>query len=293
MPALSARRSALMADALGERLRDEEPRIKVRIGEICAELDQLDRAAPKEAGWAKEWAGAYYEGDGLGTNVSIYLAPRAGIAFLNYGCMGLYGGDHGEIVEALPDGLCLKLVFGDAHKSFLSDRIYFVKWGPRRYLVPDHLLLRFVNNYNQGGYSRREMYGIPRLRRDGDQDDPVYYEEPPGRPELPAPFAGLLSSGPIALKVTRVFDLESKGVTGDVQARRCQLEFERGSDHGVFVGMECDYPKGFSGVAGTITITAVTPTTSTGQYRVYYAGDDANIKLPTVGETILTTDDSE
>lgn len=287
------RRSAIMADALGEQLRDEEPGIKDRIESICAELATLDRAALKDSEWAKEWAGTYYEGDGLGENVSIYLAPKAGIAFLDYGCMGLYGGDHGEIVEALPDGLRLKLVFGDAHDSFLSDRIYFVKWGPRRYLVPDHLMLEFVNNYNQGGYSRSVMFGIPRLRQPGDPVRSFESENPPGQPELPPQFARYLTSKSIALKVSKVSDPASAGVTGDVRCRSCQIEFDGGSDQGVFVGMECRYPKEISSTSGTITITAVTPSTCIGHYQVFYAADDADIKFPKVGETILSTNDAE
>jgi len=176
----------IMADRkdTGELLRLEEPKIQARIKRIDAEVAALDRAALKDTDWAKEWAGEYYEGDGLGTNVDIHLAPQAGIGFLNYGCLGLYGGDQGDIVEALPDGLRLKLVLGKQHGSFLSERVYFVKWGDERFLVPDWALMRMVNNYNEGSFARSSMYGIPRLRR-GASRGTVRAKPPPANPNCP------------------------------------------------------------------------------------------------------------
>jgi hypothetical protein len=35
-----------------------------------------------------QWAGEYYRGDGLGTNAYVHVAPHAGIAFSNQGCIG-------------------------------------------------------------------------------------------------------------------------------------------------------------------------------------------------------------
>ena len=45
------------------------------------------------------WAGEYLEGDGLGENVVLSLAPSAGIAATWHGCMGLYGSNEGEVEE--------------------------------------------------------------------------------------------------------------------------------------------------------------------------------------------------
>jgi len=278
-----------MADDMGGDLTAEEARIKDRKELIEIELKHLDRAGLKDSDWAKEWAGTYYEGDGLGENVSVYLAPKAGIAFLNYGCMGLYGGDHGEIAEVLPDGLRLKLAFGDARNSFLSERIYFVKWADQRYLVPEWLMTKFINDYNQGGYARAEMYGIPRLVTEGQPRR--RFRAPDGRPELPAKYAKMLHTKSAILTVTKVTDPTSRNVTGQVNARACTVEFQGGSDQGVYIGQEFRFPKAITTSGGFIRITAVAAATSTGEFTAFYSGGES-VRVPAVGETISTSDEA-
>src|SRR5689334_13040566 len=46
--------------------------------EIKSLPDQKDLAATH---WARQWAGTYYVGDGTGMNVSITVAPKAGITY--------------------------------------------------------------------------------------------------------------------------------------------------------------------------------------------------------------------
>src|SRR5690242_13014799 len=46
------------------------------------------------------WAGNYYEGDGLGVNVNLSLAPKSGFSFTWYGCLGLYDLNYGPAVES-------------------------------------------------------------------------------------------------------------------------------------------------------------------------------------------------
>lgn len=281
-------RSAMMIDSLREKLAAEEPRIKEQMNRIDAELKALDRATLNNTDWAKEWAGEYYEGDSLGTNVTIRLAPKAGIAFLNYGCLGLYGGDHGEIVQSLPDGLQLKLTFGDDHNSYLSERIHFVRWGDERFLVPAWLLPEFVNNYNRGGYARSAMYRIPRLIRNGQYHR--WFSTPQGLPELPPEYAKLLMSAPVNLKVTAISPLTTRHVTGNVNRASCEIQFEGGSDKGIYIGMTFRYPKDLGLPVGEILITSITEAASTGRFVAFISGDQ-KVRLPEVGETISTTDD--
>ncbi len=75
---------------------------------------------------------------------------------------GLYGAGQGsaDVAEVLPDGLKLKLV-GDPFNQYLSQRMYFIKWSIRRFLVSDSGMISFVNNYNQGGFFRETMFSIP------------------------------------------------------------------------------------------------------------------------------------
>jgi hypothetical protein len=288
MPAPARIPRAIMVydEQVAERLRAEEPKINQRIARIEAEIAAPDRASLKDDDWSKEWAGQYYEGDGLSENVRIDLAPRSGIAYLNHGCLGLYGGDHGEVVEVLPDGLRLKLALGEANGSFLSERVYFVKWGERRYLVPDWAMTQLVNNYNEGGFSRSAMYGIPRMCPEGKGRYPLNEALPEGKPELPAEFAGLLRDGPIKLKVASVSPLERRSVIGSVVAHECTIEFEGGSDQGVYAGLEFWYRASPSLVSGKVRITRVDAKTCTGEL-VALGAEKREFKPPAV-EEILT-----
>src|SRR4051812_843941 len=58
--------------------------------QIEVELETLDRATLNQGHWAKEWAGEYCCGDGLGMNVTIAIAPKTGVVYTWYGCLGLY-----------------------------------------------------------------------------------------------------------------------------------------------------------------------------------------------------------
>lgn len=264
-----------------------EAAIKARAARIEAELETLDRDALPEGHWAREFAGRYYTGDGLGTNAGILIAPQSGAAYLNYGCLGLYGGNHGDIVEVLPDGVRLDLELPTDRdiSKFLDKRMYFVRWGERRYLVPESEMLRLVNNYNEGGYARRSMFGIPRLQAPGvrtrDWDEPV----PAGRPELPAEYAKLLRDEPITLKVTKVTPVRRNAVTGPVSSERCTIEFEGGTKSGVYEGMEFRYPVDSPTTSGVVRITRADADTCTGELRAFLSGKE-RLQVPDVGETV-------
>src|SRR5262245_36189497 len=71
--------------------RERDRQLKLvwgRVREISAELKELP---------SHPWAGAYYQGDGLGVNLDLDLAPKAGAAFLWRGCLGMYGQNLGPI----------------------------------------------------------------------------------------------------------------------------------------------------------------------------------------------------
>ncbi|MBI1190208.1 MAG: hypothetical protein GC200_05940 [Tepidisphaera sp.] len=286
------RNSPMMIDELKQRLTNQEASIKARMTRISDELAAMDTTTQKADDWAKEWAGSYYTGDGLGENVSISLAPKAGIAFLNYGCMGLYGGDEGDIAEVLPDGLKLKLVFGSANGSFLSERVYFVKWGELRFLVPDWQMMDFVNRYNEGGYSRSGMFGIARKTPKGEHPSRIGLVATVGKPELPAPYDKLLQEKPIALKVIKVSAPTKRDVTTGVTAHSVAIEFEGGTGAGVYVGMEFNYPQDLVANSGSVRITRADEKTCTGELTSFL-GEKDNPLLPSVGDTVKTGSTNE
>lgn len=235
------RRPYSLYSELSDRLRAELPSVRDRMERIRKELQSLDRTALGDIDWAKQWAGHYgFQADGSTNVFRMKLAPQSGISLIYEGCFSISCADHGDVVEHLPDGLRLKLAFGDAHQSYLSDRVYFVTWGSERFLVPDWLLLRFVNNYNQGGRTRREMHGIPRWFPE--KDWRTYPPLPTERPKLPKPFGDMLLPDGLRLRVSAVSLLQVEE-TEHAQTPDCRVEFEQGSDDGVFVGMEIHYPK--------------------------------------------------
>jgi hypothetical protein len=266
---------------LHDRIEKERASLEAREKRIGAELDALDRAALKDGDWAKEWAGTYYTGDGLGMNVSISVAPKGGLAYTWHGCLGLYDANHGDIVETFPDGLKVKLAIDPSASQYryLSLRLYFVRWGDRRYLVPEAQMTKLVNNYNEGSFARDAMYSIPRKH---EKDENVHRRTPtpPGKPVLPPEFDKLLITAPITLKVTRVAPNPEKPVTNGVKVLQVRVDLDGGSNRAVFRGMEIAYESGFT--FGTIRIDTVNETTSSGVLTIF-GGDNEKLNPPAVG----------
>jgi hypothetical protein len=130
---------------------------------IATELAALDLAELPANHWAKEFAGVYYSSIGLGDNVAFAIAPNAGISYQIHGCTGIYAADHGDIVKATPEGITVKWrVNRDKERwSFLSSELYFVRWGPRRYLVAESQMQELATEYNKGGFVRDHLSSIP------------------------------------------------------------------------------------------------------------------------------------
>ncbi|NQT37529.1 MAG: hypothetical protein HQ581_08575 [Planctomycetes bacterium] len=51
----------------------------------------------KENAWP--WSGQYYAGDGLGFNLRLAIAPKAGVVYWSHGCLGLYALNYGSFRE--------------------------------------------------------------------------------------------------------------------------------------------------------------------------------------------------
>lgn len=257
---------------------------------IDAELKALDRAKLTDKDWAKEWAGTYSCGDGLGMNATIMIAPKAGLSYTWYGCLGLYDKNHGPITKADAEGIEVDLKLatdGPETMSYLSPKLYFVKWGDRRYLVPESKMLTLVNNYNEGGYARSGMFSIPRKREEGDPWR-RFEDAPPGRPQLPSAYDKLLRDKPIALTVTKVTTEPDAHVTGDVWASRSTIEFKGGSDAGVYVGLECWV--GPLRSRGKVEIQKVDAGSCTGVLTAF--GDKGSFTAPKVGDVVLTGEEA-
>lgn len=272
-------------DALLEK---ERPAVEFRQKRIAKELASLLRASLKDDDWAKEWAGTYYTGDGLGMNVAIAVAPKSGIAYTWHGCLGLYDANHGEIVETAPDSLMIKWAI-DPKKSqfgFLSSKLYFVRWGQRRYLVPEGRMRSLASQYNRGGWARDGLWGNP-LRHEGrdERNSERTTPSPAGRPQLPAEFAKLIINKPTHFTISSIKITGQKkiGDNPDLKEVQGEVELEGGRDRGLFVGTEIDCDEGER--SSSIEIYRVDESKSWGKFTATLYGKTA--RLPTPGSKII------
>ncbi len=141
--------------------RDEEPSERLvrqpsdvearaataRFARISEEIQSL-KVAPAEGpnAWGNEWAGVYRSG--LWESSSIAVAPENGVQYMRVGCVGLYDQNSGRIEQVLPDRLIVKLAVDGA--GYMSPQLLFIRWGDRRYLVPESRMVEFCNAHNDG-----------------------------------------------------------------------------------------------------------------------------------------------
>ena len=240
---------------------------------IEVELEHLDLAQLPLNHWAREWAGTYYTGDGLGMNVSIKIAPNTGVAYTWHGCMGLYDSAFGDIMETFPGGVRIALKTPDKPSSYnyMSDTLYFVRWGDRQYLVPEAQLQSMVNNFNQGGYAKSSMFDIP--RKVGSDGHVARYEDdlPPGVPDVPARWRAMLKERVINFKIAHAS--EPFGTRDSEQGKYVsfRVRLDAGSRAGMFVGMKFDETR--NGVWHVLDIDTVNEAESLGTMSLYGAPD--------------------
>jgi hypothetical protein len=250
--------------------------------QILAELAALDRVTLADDDWAKQWAGVYRARDAVFSNSTIRIAPQAGIAYTSFGCMGMDGADWGEIVEAFPGGIRVKLAIteGEKPRDYLSSTLYFVRWGDQQFLVPQRQMKRLVANYNAGGQTRECMPGIPRRVADDGREPKPRVAMPSVRPQLPAEFAALIIERPTALKITRIKlkgeIVQQKG-SKDKFAQG-ELELAGGRDEGLFVGTEIGCSAGQR--TGVIHLDRVDAKTSHGTFFVNLHDASAEMLKP-------------
>ena len=81
--------------------------------------NSLSQQIRQEIGRLKghEWAGEYYEGDGLGVNVSLLIAPEHGFVFEWHGCLGLYDRNYG-CVATTNGRLQLSFAYSNKQEGF-------------------------------------------------------------------------------------------------------------------------------------------------------------------------------
>jgi hypothetical protein len=218
--------SSFVAHPLGSSKDRNEPPASViaRQEAIREELKALE---------GHPWAGEYYQGDGLGVNISLSLAPREGVSATSYGCLGLYGSNEGRVV-VLPDG-DLTFAFNLPNKSGFGGfpkELVPVRWGERHYLLQRSEMFDFVNAVNANVEPSAFVMGNAFLLKKGDEGKKVA-----GLPDLPKPYLTALRAEPVEAAVTEVTTLADRK-NEFACFKNYQVALDRGETSGLLVGMK-------------------------------------------------------
>ena len=173
------------------------------------------------------WAGSYYDGDGLGMNVRLDLAPRSGFVFTWHGCLGLYDLNYGKVEET---GGRVKLVFrfpNDQKGLGIASELIPVLWGERHYLIPPDRVVDFTNAINAGFEPRNGLHGRF-LLKDGDE-----LKAARGKPKIPQEYSAYLLEHPIEAEISSV-----KESRVEDSERITNIVLNVGTAQGVKQGME-------------------------------------------------------
>jgi hypothetical protein len=208
--------------------RQLDPRFGAAAESEAHERGEKIRAEIASLGIDHAWAGSYYEGDGLGENVTVTLAPNAGFVFEWEGCTGVYDRNFGT-VKAADGRIELSFHFPNTREAYrgLAPELVPIRWGERHYLVALDKMVSFCADVNSGF---EPIDGGPgtHLLRTGDEHKPA-----PGFPEVPEEYRRLLLKVPVEPRVIQVLDSRSQE-SGLVLTR---VTLDAGSNQGVFPGM--------------------------------------------------------
>lgn len=208
-------------NALGDTVADDSNKVPPAVSQ---RIDAIQR----ELSNAKElpfWAGKYVEGDGLGTNVTLYVSPNTGVAFTNFGCLGLYGAEEGTVSSGSDQ--TLHLAFHETQPGPFDDfanDLLPVRWGERIYLLPRPRIYEFVLAVNRGF----EQLPRPGGGRFLNNKKAIY-----GVPELPEPYRLALRERAVEAKVLRVTTSSKKSLGKPM----CQIGYEITIDRGTSSGL--------------------------------------------------------
>ncbi|MDI9239153.1 hypothetical protein QLQ15_09545 [Lysobacter sp. LF1] len=248
----------------GRKLDDVQALVEARQQAVDAELKQLGPHA---------WAGEYYEGDGLGSNTTLSLAPRSGVAATLRGCLGLYRANLGSI-ESASQGL-LRFRFDvprDAGTLGFPEELQLVRWGARRYLIAPSSMQDFVNAMHGGSEPRITAYGRFLLAK-GDEGKPVQ-----GLPGLPERYLAAIRSEPLEAGVLRV-ERVSAARHGEFCEKRYRITLNRGALDGLAAGVELT-TRSPDDVYERLRVDVADDVTASGELTIHEDECDAPAEVP-------------
>ena len=229
----------LFADDVGD---SAATRVAETIGDAKVEIASLPD---------HPWAGEYYAGDGLGMNLRLWVAPRAGAAFQWHGCLGLYEQNFGT---AKSDGPYLSIDWRiKGADPYVTDTRYIVtRIRKSIFLVPTHDVHRFC-------LGARGLSPMPAMVLSSQS---ARNRQTLQRPALPAEYQVYIDLDPIHASVLSVNEPEREKMTDKLDLITQTVILNAGKDKHLFVGMrfEAMKPKLPDRV---VTITDVRATKST------------------------------
>ena len=179
------------------------------------------------------WAGEYYEGDGLGVNVTLFIAPESGYVFHWRGCLGLYDRNLGS-VTVTNGQLRLSFTYPNKREGFqgLAEEFIPIHWGDRVYLVPANDITGFCNDVNSGAEPRKEMHGRFLLRKRDEQ------KQVTGMPTVPPAYQPCLLQQPLTAEITKVGSTVTNTSRYNIEFKKTPVTINAGRKNHLAVGME-------------------------------------------------------
>jgi hypothetical protein len=255
-----------------EELRSRYTQIRDEIADIKA--GKIEPGAD----WAREWAGQYYCGDGTGMNVRIAIAPRGGMTYAWTGCLGLYEFNYGQIVEATRDSILVRFecpISPDGF-DFISERLYFVRWGEHRFLVPRKSMFGLIDWLNAG-----EKYPV-RLYLPYSGEPHSLRSAPPGLPEIPDELRPFVFTAPLELTLTQVRQTDLQTIGAKTRCWKFDVTIDKGRLDGIHEDIRLDKPWG---LPGSLVFTKLDDRAS--EARLILVTTDADrAGHPVVGDTL-------
>ncbi len=226
---------SLHADVMGNRPSDA---VVAKGNEVLKRVSSETKANSHKAD-AWPWSGQYYAGDGLGFNLRLAIAPKAGVVYWSHGCFGLYALNYGTFREK--DGR-IHLSFeekGIEDPDGLHPVLIPVRWGDRRYLIPENEMIDFCNHINSGSQA---ILRTARFCRHVDDAK----KRTSGIPKVPQKYRPYLLKEPIDAEVVwigKTVILKQNDRWPPGKYRVTEVRLNRGKGNGLLPGMELYHPE--------------------------------------------------